>query len=113
MRCAVKAFRMSGEIILQCIKKHKGLSTNHDILDHMGSTELAANLFRATQIEEKLRRENIQWKENANKTHYAVGAKAKRTIAELGGTMPEDLHTPKKSIKQIEKEQKKEKQLED
>ena len=70
----------------------------------MGSTELAANLFRATQAEEKLRRDNIRGKNNANKTHYEVGAKVRETIAELGGTMPEDLPTPDKSIKQIERE---------
>jgi DNA-damage-inducible protein D len=73
----------------------------------MGSTELAANLFRATQTEEKLRRENIQGKDKANRTHFQVGAKVRQTIKELGGTMPEDLPTPGKSIKQLEKEQKK------
>ena len=73
----------------------------------MGSTELAANLFRATQTDEKLRREQIQGKKEANQTHYEVGKKVRQTIQELGGTMPEDLPTPTKSIKQIEKEQKK------
>ena len=73
----------------------------------MGSTELAANLFRATQTDEKLRRENIRGKEKANQTHYEDGRKVRQTIAELGGTMPEDLPTPEKSIKQIESEQKK------
>lgn len=74
----------------------------------MGSTELAANLFRATQTDEKLRRENIQGKDNANRTHYEVGKKVRQTIEDLGGTMPEDLPTPEKSIKQIERiEQKK------
>ena len=72
----------------------------------MGSTELAANLFRATQTDEKLRRENIRGKEKANQTHYEVGRKVRQTIAELGGTMPEDLPTPEKSIRQIESEQK-------
>ena len=86
------------------IHRHKGLKKNQKILDHMGSTELAANLFRATQTEEKLRRENIQGKEKANRTHYEVGAKVRQTIADLGGTMPEDLPTPDKSIKQIERE---------
>lgn len=86
------------------IHKRKGLKKSQQILDHMGSTELAANLFRATQTDEKLRRENIQGKENANKVHYEVGAKVRQTIKELGGTMPEDLPTPEKSIKQIEKE---------
>lgn len=86
------------------IKERKGLKKNQDILDYMGSTELAANLFRATQTEEKLRREHIQGKKEANKTHYEVGKKVRQTIAELGGTMPEDLPTPEKSVKQIEKE---------
>lgn len=89
------------------IHAHKGLKKNQDILDHMGSTELAANLFRATQTEEKLRRENIQGKERANQTHYDVGLKVRKTMQEISGTMPEDLPTPEKSIKQIEKEQKK------
>ena len=82
------------------------LKKTQDILDHMGSTELAANLFRATQTDEKLRRENIVGKDAANKTHFEVGRKVRQTIKELGGTMPEDLPTPIKSIKQIEKEQK-------
>lgn len=73
----------------------------------MGYEELAANLFRATQTEAKLRRDNIQGKENANQTHYQVGSKVRQTIADLGGTMPENLPTPEKSIQQIEKEQKK------
>lgn len=87
------------------IKKRKGLKKSQDILDHMGSTELAANLFRATQTDEKLRRENIKGKEAANQTHYEVGKKVRETIKDLGGTMPEDLPTPDKSIKQIEREQ--------
>lgn len=86
------------------IKERKGLSSNQNILDYMGSTELAANLFRATQTEEKLRREHIQGKNEANKTHYEVGKKVRQTIAELGGTMPEDLPTPDKSVRQLEKE---------
>lgn len=89
------------------IHAHKRLKPSQKILDHMGSTELAANLFRATQTDEKLRRENIQGKEAANKTHYEVGRKVRQTIAELGGTMPEDLPTPKKSISQIERDLKK------
>ncbi|CAQ71127.1 DNA damage-inducible protein D [Cupriavidus taiwanensis] len=83
----------------------KGLKRSQKILDHMGSTELAANLFRATQTEEKLRRENVQGKKQANQTHFQVGAKVRQTIADLGGTMPEKLPTPEKSIKQIEREQ--------
>jgi DNA-damage-inducible protein D len=89
------------------IQKRKGLKKSQKILDHMGSTELAANLFRATQTEEKLRRENIQGKTKANRTHYEVGAKVRQTIHELGGTMPEDLPVPEKSVKQLERGQKK------
>lgn len=89
------------------IHARKGLKKSQKILDHMGSTELAANLFRATQTDEKLRRENIHGKQAAYKTHYEVGQKVRKTIQELGGTMPEDLPTPEKSIAQIEREQKK------
>lgn len=70
----------------------------------MGSTELAANLFRATQAEEKLRRDNIQGKNKANQTHFEVGRKVRQTIKELGGTMPENLPVAEKSIVQLEKE---------
>ena len=89
------------------IHQRKGLKKSQKILDHMGSTELAANLFRATQTDEKLRREQIKGKDVANQTHYEVGQKVSQTIAELGGTMPEDLPTPEKSIRQIEREQEK------
>lgn len=89
------------------IKARKGLKPSQDILDHMGSTELAANLFRATQTDEKLRREKVIGKNAANRTHFEVGAKVRQTIKELGGTMPEDLPTPQKSIQQLEREQKK------
>lgn len=89
------------------IKRRKGLGKNENILDHMGSTELAANLFRATQTEEKLRRDHIHGKEQANGTHYKVGKKVRETIEELGGTMPEDLPTPEKSIKQLQTDQNK------
>lgn len=91
------------------IHKRKGLKKRQKILDHMGSTELAANLFRATQTDEKLRRENIKGKYLAGETHKEVGKKVRQTIKELGGIMPEDLPTPEKSIKQIEKEQEKKK----
>ncbi len=84
------------------IHKKKGLKKSQQILDHMGSTELAANLFRATQTEEKLKRENIKGKEKANLTHYEIGKKVRKTIQEIGGTMPENLPTPN-SIKKIEK----------
>ena len=96
-----------GGLSAKDIQQRKGLKKSENILDHMGSTELAANLFRATQTEEKLRRDQIQGKELANAVHYQVGRKVRQTIKELGGTMPEDLPTPPKSIKQIEKEQKK------
>lgn len=96
-----------GGLGVKDIHKRKGLKKSQKILDHMGSTELAANLFRATQTDEKLRHEQIQGKKEANQTHYEVGKKVRQTIQELGGTMPEDLPTPTKSIKQIEKEQKK------
>ena len=84
------------------IHRKKGLKKSETILDHMGSTELAANLFRATQTEEKLKRENIKGKQKANQTHFEVGKKVRKTIQELGGTMPENL--PKAdSIKKISK----------
>jgi len=73
------------------IHKNKGLKKSQNILDHMGSTELAANLFRATQTEGKLRKENIKGKQQANKTHFEVGQKVRKTIEEIGGTMPEKL----------------------
>ena len=99
-----------GGLDRQAIHKRKGLKKSQDILDHMGSTELAANLFRATQTEEKLRRENIKGKMKANQTHYEVGKKVRQTIEELGGTMPEDLPTAE-SIKKLERQ--KQKELED
>ena len=88
------------------IHARKGLKKSQKILDHMGSTELAANLFRATQTEEKLRRENIKGKMKANQTHYDVGKKVRQTIKELGGTMPEDLPVAE-SIKSVETKQRK------
>ena len=89
------------------IAKRKGLRYREDILDNMGSDELIANLFRISQTEQKLKRDNIQTEKDANKAHYEVGSKIRNTIKELGGTMPEDLPTPKKSLKQLEKENKK------
>jgi DNA-damage-inducible protein D len=88
------------------IHRKKELKKSQKILDHMGSTELAANLFRATQTEEKIRRENIQGKNDANLTHFKVGKKVRQTIKELGGTMPEDLPTAD-SIKKLEKRRQK------
>jgi DNA-damage-inducible protein D len=88
------------------IHRRKGLKKSQKILDHMGSTELAANLFRATQAEEKLRREQVKGKDAANRTHREVGAKVRQTIRELGGTMPEELPVAE-SIKKIETKQRK------
>lgn len=85
----------------------KGLKKSQKILDHMGSTELAANLFRATQTEEKLRREKVRGKQKANQTHFEVGQKVRQTIDDLGGTMPEALPTPEASIQQLEEGKKK------
>lgn len=96
-----------GGLKAQDIKKLKGLKKSQNILDHMGYEELAANLFRATQTEAKLRRDHVQGKQEANQTHYEVGKKVRQTIKDLGGTMPEDLPTPEKSIQQIEREEKK------
>lgn len=90
-----------GGLDAQGIHKRKGLKKSQKILDHMGSTELAANLFRATQAEEKLRRDKISGKANANQTHFEVGAKVRQTIQELGGTMPEELPVPGKSVIQL------------
>ena len=96
-----------GGMDAKAIHRHKGLKSSQKILDHMGYEELAANLFRATQTEAKIKRDNIQGKNEANRTHYNVGKEVRDTIERLGGTMPEDLPTPTKSIKQIEQEQKK------
>lgn len=96
-----------GGLKAQDIRRRKGLNDKQEILDHMGSTELAANLFRATQTDEKLRRDETKGKDAANKVHLEVGRTIRRTIEELGGTMPEDLPTPEKSIKQLEQEQRK------
>ena len=94
-----------GGLRKQDIHRRKGLKKSQQILDHMGSTELAANLFRATQTDEKLRRDKVRGVKAANQTHYEVGKKVRDTIKELGGTMPEDLPTPTKSIKAIGKAQ--------
>lgn len=92
------------------IHERKGLKKSQRILDHMGSTELAANLFRATQTEEKLHRDEIKGKEAANKAHEDVGRRVRQTIEDIGGTMPEDLPTPETSVKKLERQKK---QLED
>jgi len=95
-----------GGLDAQDIHERKGLKKSQKILDHMGSEELAANLFRATQTASKLRRDGIVGKSEANKTHFDVGKKVRKTIEELGGTMPENLPVPQKSIKQLEREKK-------
>ena len=89
------------------IHSRKGLKKSQKILDHMGSTELAANLFRATQTEEKLRRDGVRNKSQANRTHHDVGRKVRQTIDDLGGTMPEHLPVPDSSIQKLELARKK------
>lgn len=91
-----------GGLTAKDIHSRKKLKKSQKILDHMGSTELAANLFRATQTEEKLKRDQVRGKQRANQTHFEVGQKVRQTIRELGGTMPEALPTPEQGIKKIE-----------
>lgn len=88
------------------IAKRKGLRYREDMLDNMGSDELIANLFRISQTEQKLKRENVKTENIANKTHFEMGKDIRNFILEQGGTMPEDLPTPERSLKQIEKESK-------
>ena len=88
------------------IAKRKNLRYREDILDNMGSEELAANLFRITQTESKLKRDNISSENDANETHYNIGKNIREVIAKNGGTMPENLPTPEKSLKELEKEKK-------
>jgi DNA-damage-inducible protein D len=95
-----------GGFDMKDIHARKRLKKGQQILDHMGSTELAANLFRATQAEEKLKRENIKGKDKANAAHYEVGRKVRQTISELGGAMPENLPNAE-SIKKVETRTKK------
>ncbi len=94
------------------IAKRKGLRYREDILDNMGSDELIANLFRISQTEQKLKRDNIKTESEANKTHYEVGKEVRNTIKRLGGTMPEELPTPKKSLKELEKEKRNKQKIE-
>ena len=86
------------------IAKRKKLRYREDILDNMGSEELAANLFRISQTESKLKKENIKLENDANEVHYEVGKEIRNTIKKLGGTMPENIPTPDKSLKELEKE---------
>jgi DNA-damage-inducible protein D len=95
-----------GGLGMRDIRERKRLKPKEHVLDHMGSTELAANLFRATQTEEKLRRENVRNKDHANRIHNEVGRKVRRTIHELGGTMPENLPVAE-SIKKVVSREKK------
>ena len=90
------------------IANRKGIPDKEDILDYMSSTELAANLFRITQTDEVLKNKNINNEDDACITHHKVGQAVRQTIKKIGGTMPEDLPTPSKSAKQIEKEKQKE-----
>ena len=96
-----------GGLTAKDLHARKRLKKSQKILDHMGSTELAANLFRATQTEEKLKRDRVRDKTQANQTHLDVGRRVRQTIKELGGTMPEALPTPQKSIRQVEVAKKK------
>ena len=88
------------------IAKRKGLRYREDILDNMGSDELIANLFRISQTEQKLKRDNVKEETKANDVHYEVGKKVRKAIADIGGTMPEEFPTPEKSLKTLEKESK-------
>lgn len=88
------------------IFKRKELRYREDILDNMGEDELVANLFRINQAKQKLVIDNIKGEKNAKSAHFEVGKKVRQTIKELGGTMPEDLPTPKKSLKELEEEEK-------
>lgn len=94
-----------GGLDVEDIHEKKKLSAKQKILDYMGSTELIANLFRISQTEEKLRKDQVADASTATSVHYAVGKEVRTAIKKIGGTMPEDLPTPEKSIQQIEKEQ--------
>lgn len=94
-----------GGLDVEDIHQKKGLEIGQKILDYMGSTELIANLFRISQTEEKLRKDNVSDAKTATSTHYTVGREVRTAIEKIGGTMPEDLPTPEKSIQEIEKEQ--------
>lgn len=94
-----------GGLDVDGIHKRKGLTIGQKILDYMGSTELIANLFRISQTEEKLRKDEVEDAKTATSVHYSVGREVRSAIEKIGGTMPEDLPTPEKSIQQIEKEQ--------
>ncbi len=97
-----------GGLAARDIAENKGLQSGEEILDHMGSEELAANLFRITQTEAKMRREGTDTPAKANAAHYEVGKIVRKAIKEAGGTMPENLPTPDKSIKELESETRRE-----
>ena len=94
-----------GGMTVDDIHHRKGLAIGQKILDYMGSTELIANLFRISQTEEKLRKDQVEDANTATAVHYAVGNEVREAIRKIDGTMPEDLPTPEKSIAQLEKEQ--------
>lgn len=94
-----------GGLDVDDIHRRKNLEISQKILDYMGSTELIANLFRISQTEEKLRRDEVDNAKTATSIHYSVGKEVRSAIEKIGGTMPEDLPTPEKSIQEIEKEQ--------
>lgn len=94
-----------GGLDVEGIHARKELQVGQKILDYMGSTELIANLFRISQTEEKLRKDEVNNAKTATSVHYSVGREVRTAIEKIGGTMPEDLPTPEKSIQQIEKEQ--------
>ena len=93
-----------GGLDVQDIHERKGLEVGQKILDYMGSTELIANLFRISQTEEKLRKDGVNNAQKAASVHHSVGSEVRKAIEKIGGTMPEDLPTPEKSIAQLEKE---------
>ena len=94
-----------GGLDVEDIHARKSLEIGQKVLDYMGSTELVANLFRISQTEEKLRKDRVQGADRATQTHYAVGKEVRTAIEKIGGTMPEDLPTPEKSIQEVEREQ--------
>ena len=94
-----------GGLDVDDIHKRKNLEVGQKILDYMGSTELIANLFRISQTEEKLRKDEVNNAKTATSIHYSVGKEVRSAIEKIGGTMPEDLPTPEKSIQEIEREQ--------
>lgn len=94
-----------GGLKVEDIHAKKRLKSHEKILDFMGSTELIANLFRISQTEEKIRKDKVDNKDTANETHYVVGKEIRQAIERVGGTMPEDLPIPEKSITEIERDQ--------